>query len=145
MCCASAALPPFPQKNSVPPRCTVSCTMRCARSRSGPNSIATRSAVAARSRRASANGEDISGSAMVEARPRSAAEKQLAEAREDARLRGQWRYGRQRLAIQQAARVRSREQGRMLGCRYLEEPLPSGGERAGVAVIVAREQVHESE
>src|SRR5688500_17837712 len=54
-CCASAALPPLPQKNSVPPPFTVSRTIASARSSDGPSSAITRSAVAAGSRRGAEN------------------------------------------------------------------------------------------
>src|SRR5450830_700983 len=60
MCCASAALPPLPQKKSVPPRLTADCTISSARSMSGPSSIATRSAVAASSRSADVKGDVMS-------------------------------------------------------------------------------------
>src|SRR5688500_12066492 len=58
MCCASAALPPLPQKYSVPPRRTVSRTIARALSSAGPSCSATRSAVVASSRRGPATPSD---------------------------------------------------------------------------------------
>src|SRR5688572_5439980 len=58
MCCASAALPPLPQKYSVPPRRTVSRTIARALSSAGPSCSATRSAVAASSRRGPVKASD---------------------------------------------------------------------------------------
>src|SRR6185312_4415385 len=49
-CCASAALPPLPQKKSVRPACTVPRTISSARSSSGPIVSLTRLASSARSR-----------------------------------------------------------------------------------------------
>src|SRR5205814_465287 len=56
--CASAALPPFPQKYRVPPPRTVSRTNASARSREGPSCSTTRCAVAASSPRGPANASD---------------------------------------------------------------------------------------
>src|SRR5688572_25537637 len=66
MCCASAALPPLPQKYSVPPRRTVSRTIARALSSEGPNCSATRSAVAASSRSGPANASDTLGHQLAQ-------------------------------------------------------------------------------
>src|SRR5437763_7355780 len=58
MCCASAALPPLPQKYSVPPCRTVSRTISSARSSAGPSWSTTRCAAAARSRSGAENASD---------------------------------------------------------------------------------------
>src|SRR5687768_10423305 len=58
ICCASAALPPLPQKYNVPPLRTVSRTIERALSSEGPSCSATRSAVAANSRNGPAKTSD---------------------------------------------------------------------------------------
>src|SRR5947209_8636359 len=100
-CCASAALPPLPQKKSVPWRLTVSCTSSSARSSSGPSSVATRSASAARSRSALANAE-AAGEVFVTWNDSAVGKEELAQPAEDSTGRGERRHRYDRFARQHA-------------------------------------------
>ena len=131
MCCASAALPPLPQKKSVPPRHGL------AHQRRRPLDVGAEPL----GRRAGGLGQLEQGRGEL-AHARSTPSSRLIR-RTTPAGRGTGADGKRDLVGEESRRIHVREYARLLRRPAGLEPVARMGERALVAVVVAGDAVHE--
>src|SRR5688500_2774389 len=136
-CCASAALPPFPQKNSVPPPFTTSRIIVAARSTSAPRWSAAAMAVAASSR---SRCETCSFIVSLS----SSSQQQFSQAAEHTAAERQRRYGNQRLVGDHPGSIGVGQQLCVLYRAHLFEPDARRGQRSPITMIVTGEAINET-